>query len=107
MAKGEPARKILLVETWGQGGYRSYNEEGERLEDKTYRDDGGADDVGHGASGFTIGVTIDYRHHGGRAVNAAFMAGNVETVVRPDRLPGFNDFTDDHPFGARNFAYLP
>jgi hypothetical protein len=63
--------------------------------------------VSHTAVGYSIGCAIDYRHHNGGAVNVAYMAGNVETVTRPGRLPTFNDFNDDHPFGARNFAYLP
>ena len=40
-------------------------------------------------------------------MNVAFMAGNVELVYPPSRLPDVTDFYEDHVFGIGRFLYVP
>ena len=97
----DAARKVLLTETWAQNTYES------GTEPRVWRGDGGQHFVDHTCAGLALGCVIDRRHGGGRAVNVAFMAGNVELVYPPARLPDVTDFYEDHVFGIGRFLYVP
>ena len=95
----DSGRKILLTETWGQNSYADEHTS------RVWRSDGGSSSVDYTATGIAIGCVIDLRHAGGRGVNVAYMAGNVEMVFPPKRLPNIGDPSDDHPFGWARFVY--
>jgi hypothetical protein len=95
MAK-DSGRKVLLIETW----YRNASSDGTTT--KVWSAGMGFYNCGGGGWDSIQGAGYDVRHMRDRAINVAYMAGNVELLYPP---PPPSDPSQDHPLSGYHFGY--
>ena len=100
MARGG-GRKVLITETWYYGGFWDPSNGIEKIWSEGH---GWYTTSGGGWYNATKKPDYDQRHMRGRAVNVAYMAGDVELLYPPPPPPpGLDD--GSHPLSGEHFRY--
>ena len=98
----DAARKILLTEAWAMTGSVTFTDPPVFQQSPLGH---GCHVIGHAGWGNRVGgPVLDLRHMRGRAINVAFMAGNVELVF-PRIYPQDPSYGENHPFAPDRFMY--